>query len=53
MCRQMEEMRADVEERTKLEAIKNIMEGFAVTAQKAMEVLKIPAADQQKYLLKL
>jgi len=29
------------------------MESFKVTAQQAMDVLKIPAADQPKYLEKL
>jgi cytidylate kinase len=36
-----------------LENIKNIMEGLKYTAQQAMELLKIPADDQPKYLAKL
>lgn len=36
-----------VEER--LRAIKSIMESLNVTAQRAMEILKIPAEEQQKY----
>ena len=53
MCNVIEDMREDVEQRTLLEAIKNIMESFKVSAQQAMDVLKIPAADQPKYLEKL
>ena len=51
MCRSMEEMLEEVEKRTKIEDIKNIMESFKVTAQQAMDALKIPAADQPKYLV--
>ena len=53
MCKVIEEMREEVEERTMLNAIKNIMEGLKYTAQQAMELLKIPADDQPKYLAKL
>ena len=49
----IEEMREEVEERTMINAIKNIMEGLKYTAQQAMELLKIPADDQPKYLAKL
>ena len=47
------EMREEVEERTMINAIKNIMDGLKYTAQQAMELLKIPADDQPKYLAKL
>jgi hypothetical protein len=40
-------------EQNRIESIKNIMESFKVTAQQAMEALKIPVADQAKYLAKL
>ena len=53
MCKVIEEMREEVEERTLLNAVKNIMEGLKYTAQQAMEPLKIPADDQPKYLAKL
>ncbi len=53
MCKAMEDMREDVEQRTMVTAIKNVMESFKVTAQQAMEALKIPTADQPKYLAKL
>ena len=35
---------------TRVESIRNIMESFKVTAQQAMEALKIPTAEQKKYL---
>ena len=41
------------EETTTLKNIKNVMESFKVTAQQAMEALKIPMADQAKYVAKL
>lgn len=53
MCAEMEKMRDEVEQRTMLIAIKNIMETLKFTAQQAMEALKIPTADQEKYLAKL
>lgn len=53
MCAEMEKMREDVEQRTTLKAIKNIMEGLRYTAQQAMDLLKIPLADQPKYMAKL
>ena len=40
-------------EQTRLESIKNVMEGLKYTAQQAMELLKSPAADQPKYLARL
>ena len=57
MCRAMEELREESIQRgieqNRLESIKNIMEGLKYTAQQAMDLLKIPAADQSKYLAKL
>ncbi len=53
MCQAMEEMRDEVEVRTRVQAIKNIMETLKLTAQQAMEALKIPADDQPKYLAKI
>lgn len=41
------------EETTTLTSIKNIMEGLQYTAQQAMDLLKIPEADQPKYMEKL
>ena len=40
-------------ESTRLESIRIVMERLKYTAQQAMEFLKIPAADQPKYLAKL
>ena len=53
MCKEMEKMRDDVEQRTVLRDIKNIMEGLKYTAEQAMELLKISAEDQSKYIAKL
>ena len=38
---------------TRLEHIKNIMDGLNYTAQQAMDLLKIPESEQPKYLAKL
>lgn len=40
-------------ETSTLKNIRNIMEGLKYTAEQAMELLKIPAADRSKYLAKL
>ena len=53
MCKVMEDMRNDVEQRTeyrtKLESIKNIMESLDFTPKQAMDALKIPVTEQPKY----
>ena len=47
----------EVEKRTtyinNLEAIRHIMEGLKFTAQQAMDLLKIPTAEREKYIEKL
>ncbi len=53
MSAAMEEMKKEVEERTLLKAIKNIMESLHYTAPQAMELLKIPPSEQPIYLSKL
>lgn len=57
MCKVMDELREESEKRGEeaalLRSIANIMEGLKYTAQQAMDLLKIPAADQEKYLSKL
>ncbi len=57
VCKAWEDMKqetaAKVEERTLLEALRNIIEGFHVTAEKAMEVLKVPEAKQAELAAKL
>ena len=40
MCKQMDEMRKDVEQRTTLNAIRNIMETLKLSAEQAMTALK-------------
>lgn len=53
MCKAMEDFRDEIEVRTMVVAIKNIMEGLKYTAQQAMDLLKIPADEQPKYLAKI
>lgn len=48
-----EEGRVDGIDQTRVESIKNIMDGLKYTAHQAMDLPKIPAADQAKYLGKL
>ncbi len=57
MCKVMEDMRNEAardadkkaEERTTVNHIKDIMESFGVTVEKAMEALKIPVAQRDMY----
>ncbi len=37
----------------RLDSIRSIMEGLKYTSQQAMDLLKIPAADRQKYASRL
>ena len=57
VCKAWEDMKqetaAKAEERTLLEALRNIIEGSHVTAEKAMEVLKVPEAKQAELAAKL
>jgi hypothetical protein len=57
MCKVMEDLREESIQRgidqNRVESIKNIMESFKVTAQQAMDALKIPLTEQSKYIAKL
>ena len=57
MCKVMEDLREESIQRgidqNRIESIRNIMDGLKYTAQQAMDLLKIPVADQKKYLAKL
>lgn len=57
VCKAWEDMRKEIaakaEERTLLQDLRNIIEGFHVTAEKAMEVLKVPEAKQAELVAKL
>lgn len=61
MCEALRElMRPEIDEeielekdKTTLKNIKSVMESFKVTAQQAMDALKIPLTEQSKYLAKL
>ena len=48
-----EKGRRDGVDQTRLESIKNVMEGLKYTAQQAMDLLKIPLSEQPKYAAKL
>jgi predicted transposase/invertase (TIGR01784 family) len=47
------EGRSEGIDQNRVESIKNIMDGLKYSAQQAMDLLKIPAAEQDKYLAKL
>ena len=53
MCEVIEQLRNESIERTRLEDIKNTMKKLGYTIQQAMDLLDIPAAEQDKYLAKL
>ena len=48
-----EEGRQEGVDQSRVESIKSIMETLKPTAQQAMDALKIPAADQAKYMARL
>ena len=45
-----EEGREEGREEERISLIRNLMESLALTAQQAMDALKIPSADRQRYL---
>ena len=57
MCQAIEEMRQESMEKgiesTLLDNLKKIMAGLNYTAQQAMDLLQVPAADRPKYMAKL
>ena len=57
MCKAMEDLREESFQRgidqSRIDSIKSIMETLKYTAQQAMDLLRIPAADQEKYIAKL
>lgn len=53
MCKAMEDMRNETAERTKIEDLKNLMETLKLTAQQAVDALKIPMDQQSSYIAKL
>ncbi|MDY3853919.1 MAG: hypothetical protein SO170_02990 [Butyribacter sp.] len=61
MCQALRELMKDeieteineAENRTKLEAIKDIMEALEYTADQAMDILKIPQAKRAAFMAKL
>ena len=53
MCRAFEDTRNEAREQAYLDNIKSLMETLKLTAQQAMEALRIPVAEQSKYAAKL
>ncbi len=49
MCKGLADLIADSKAEGKLEAIKSIMESLNMTAEQAMDVLKIPKEEREKY----
>ena len=49
MCKVMEDMRNEADERRAIADIKSVMESFGVTIEKAMEALKIPVTQWDRY----
>ena len=53
MCKVMEDMRKEseqqAEQKTLLQAIKNVMESFGVSVEKAMDSLKVPNDQRAHY----
>ncbi len=53
VCKAWEDMRKETDEMRLLKDLRNIIEGFHITAEKAMEVLKVPEANQADLAAKL
>ena len=57
MCEVMEQLRDESIQRgidqNRVDSIKNIMETLKLTAQQAMDALKIPKGEQGKYMARL
>lgn len=49
MCKVMEDMRNEVAQRTVLQNIKNLMETMKLSAEQAMDALKVSETDRAKY----
>ena len=53
VCKAWEDMKQEVEERTLLEALRNIMETLHLSLEQAMKALKVPEANQAGLAAKL
>ena len=53
LCNLSRDVEMEGVEKTMLENIRNLMETMTWTAQQAMEALKIPKMDQEKYKSRL
>jgi len=53
MCKVIEDMISEKEVETRLSDIKNIMETLKLTAEQALDALKISTSDRELYFSKL
>ena len=53
MCKGIEEMRKETADRVLLQTMRNIMDTLKLTAEQALDAMKIPDADREKYLERL
>ena len=53
MCKVIEEMRKETADRVLLQTMRNIMDTLKLTAEQALDAMKIPDADREKYLERL
>ena len=53
MCKVMEDYANEVKEETLIKSIKSIRESLKISAEQAMDALKIPIAEQSQYKAKL
>lgn len=50
MCKALEDMRNEVAEQTKLDAIKSVMKTLGLSVEKAMEAIEIPKSQWNTYI---
>ena len=53
MCKVIEEMRKETADRVLLQTMRNIMDTLKLTAEQALDAMKISDADREKYLERL
>ncbi len=49
MCKAIEDMKREARDKTLMDSIRNLMETMKLTADQAMEALKIPSKDQKRF----
>ena len=53
VCKVMEDMRTEKEIETRIIDIRNIMDSLKMTVEQAMDALKVPQNDREKYLARI